>query len=201
MVGICATGCATAENDYVTPPIPDAPPSEDAPVTPDAQADASPDSQADAVADATGDASPDASPDAPQGNACEIAPDITSAAKQPGGTTVTGDTSDSVDNVTTPSACTGYAADGEDDVYKIVVVAGDRVSVTMQPTTDWDASVSLVGGCGEVECLIGRDVGFGGDPETFVYNFTAAGTFYVVADGYNPGTNGPYSLTVVITHP
>jgi len=33
------------------------------------------------------------------------------------------------------------------------------------------------------------------------HTFAAAGTFYIVADGYNPGEVGPYSLTVVITHP
>ena len=186
-------GCATA--DGTLGPQPDAPPPVDA--APDSAADAA----VDAAPDSAPDGSPDAAPDAGPGDACANAQNITAAASQPGGTTLVGDTTGGVDNVLTPNACTGYAADGPDDVYAITVIVGDRVAITLTPTTAWDASLELVAACGEVACVAGQDEAFGGSPESLTHTFTSAGTFYIVADGYNPGIAGPYTLAVTITHP
>ncbi|MBK9072130.1 MAG: hypothetical protein IPL79_14165 [Myxococcales bacterium] len=190
--------CATA--DTTLGPQPDGPPPVDAaPDSPgeDGPADATPDSSP----DSSPDGSPDAAPDAGPGDACATAQNITAAASQAGGTTINGTTTGGVDNVLTPSTCTGYGTDGPDDVYAITVIAGDVVSITMDPTTSWDASVQLVAACGEVSCLAGTDGGLSGITELVQHTFTAAGTFYVVADSWDSGVSGPYALTVIITHP
>lgn len=187
------SACATADSTLGPAP--------DAPTPPDAATDSAVDAALDATPDAAPDGSPDASPDAGPGDACANAQNITAAASQPGGTTIVGDTTGGVDNVLTPGECTGYAADGPDDVYAITVIVGDRVAVTMTPTTSWDPSIELVAACGAVACLAGQDELFVGAAESLTHTFTAAGTFYIVADGYNPGIAGPYTLSVTITHP
>lgn len=192
-LAIALQACATADSSLG--PQPDAPPA------PDAALDGTPDGAIEDAPDATPDSSLDAAADAGPGDACANAQNITAAASQPGGTTIVGDTTGGVDNVLTPSECTSYAADGPDDVYAITVIVGDRVAITLTPTTSWDPSLELVAGCGAVACVAGQDEAFGGSPESLTHTFTAAGTYYVVADGYNPGIAGPYTLAVTITHP
>lgn len=165
-------GAIDAPRPIDAPPPVDAPPGPiDAPLPVDAPASTAPDT-------------------------CAQAQDLTATAFG-AGVTVTGDTTTFVDDVTTPSSCTGYTADGPDAIYQVNLVAGQTLTATATPTTAWDISLELVTPCAQVPtCLDGSDLGFGGDPELLLYTSGVAQTVYLVVDGYNPGIAGAYSLTV-----
>ncbi|MBE7452385.1 MAG: hypothetical protein HS111_26940 [Kofleriaceae bacterium] len=190
---VLATACAQGQGgdavDAVAPDgkedVVDGPPAVDGP-----RADAGPD-----AGPAT-----DASVDAPAGtgpDTCAQAQDLTAAAMNAGGVTVTGDTTGYADDIRPPSSCTGYLPDGPDAIYAVTVAAGVTITATATPTpTTWDISLELVQPCTLTPtCLAGADASISG-PETLTYTTTAAGTYYVVVDGYNPGVQGPYALNV-----
>lgn len=142
----------------------------------------------------------DAGVDAPPGagpDTCAQAQDLTAAAMMAGGTTVTGNTVGYADDVSLPSTCTNYSTDGPDAIYSVTVNAGAVITAVATPTTNWDISLEIVQPCALMPtCIAGRDVGFGGDPETITYTAAAQGTYFIVVDGFNPGIAGPYSLNV-----
>jgi hypothetical protein len=137
------------------------------------------------------DAPPGAAPDT-----CGQAQDITAGAMMANGITVTGNTTGYADDVNLPNTCTIYSTDGPDAIYAVTVNAGAVITAVATPTA-WDVSLELIQPCALTgPCLVGRDDGFGGDPETITYTATQQGTYFVVVDGYNPGVAGPYSLNV-----
>ena len=141
----------------------------------------------------------DAGIDAPPGpvDTCAQALDLTSAAMSPTGTTVTGTTVGYANNVQVPTACTTYTTTGYDAVYAVTVGAGAVITVTAMPTTSWDLSLYLTSTCSlTATCVIGDDSGLSGITENFAYTTTAAGTYFIIIDGWNTGASGPYSLNV-----
>lgn len=131
---------------------------------------------------------------------CAQAQNITAAAATPTGTTITGNTTGAVDDVTSPTGtCTGYTPDGPDHVYMVTLNAGQMVTATATPTTSWDISVELVTPCGLTPtCLAGADASASAGAETASYTAAAAQTVYVIVDSWSAGVAGPYSLLVRI---
>jgi len=110
------------------------------------------------------------SPDAPTmvcgvpgPDGCGAAMDLTAAASNAGGTTLTGDTTGLDDDLQPEaSTCTGYFPDGPDAVYKVTADTGDRITATVTPT-DWDASIYIASACDSGSCVAGADAVFDGD--------------------------------------
>jgi hypothetical protein len=76
--------------------------------------------------------------------------------------------------------CTGYAAVGEDAVWKIAIAPGELITVTLAGET-YDASIYLLSDCSDMNsCVAGGD-----DPETFTYSSPTGGVFYLIIDGYS----------------
>ncbi len=164
----------------------DAPGSPDAADTPDAD---TPDAM-------PPDAMPDAGVVTAAPDTCAQALDITTAAHAAGGAQYSGDTTGYADDVE-PIGCTGYSPDGPDAIYLVTLAANETITATVTPTTSWDTSLELTSDCTyNATCVTGSDSGFDGDPESITYTATAAGTFYLAVDGYNPGIQGPFTLSV-----
>lgn len=90
------------------------------------------------------------------------------------------------------TTCTGYPANAEELVYRLIVNDGDTINVTMTPTggNGQDSSLYLVSTCMDFDatsCLAGADATVGGAPESVSYtNSTgAAVTVYIVVDAYS----------------
>lgn len=130
------------------------------------------------------------------GNAdtCASAVDITAAAMMGNGATINGNLTGFANDIQPAAACTGYNNDGPDAVYVLSnLTAGRMITATVSAPT-WDSAVEIVQPCTLTPtCLVGRDAG---DPESVTYTTTAAGTFYVIVDSWDPGAYGPYTLTV-----
>jgi len=89
------------------------------------------------------------------------------------------------------NGCTGYQAAGEDAVWKIHLTAGRTFSVTLTDE-DYDASIYLLTDCEDMNsCVAGGD-----DPETFSYQTTAEGWYYLIIDGYQSGGCGNAIVTI-----
>lgn len=138
----------------------------------------------------------DAATDAPSTgpvDTCAQARDITTGALTPAGITLTGDLTGYANDIQPASSCTGFTNDGPDAVYAVTLPTAGRI-ITASVTAAWDSAVEIVQPCGLTPtCLIGQD---NGDPEAVTYTTVAAGTFYVIVDSWDPGSFGPYTLTV-----
>jgi hypothetical protein len=152
-----------------------------------------------AMIDATVDAATDAMViDAPDGgvtnaDTCTSPPDITAAAMQGSGTTITGDLTGHGNQIQPSSTCTGFTNDGPDDIYVLNLPTSGR-TITATVNASWDSAVEIVQPCSMTPtCLVGRDAG---NPEAVTYTTTASGVFYVIVDSWDPGAYGPYTLTV-----
>ena len=98
--------------------------------------------------------------------------------------------------------CTGFANVGPDKVYSISLTAGQVLTVTMEPK--FDGAIYLVAGptCMPqyTMCLAGADVNGGGAArtETFMYTATAAQQVFLIADFFQSGAGGAYTLNINI---
>lgn len=110
--------------------------------------------------------------------------------------TFTGNTQTAVNDYSDSQACTGYASAGPDQVYRVSLQPNDRIRATLTPTNNWDASIYLVTGCGNISqsCVAGED---NGNPEVVDYVAANGGTFYLIVDGFG-NAGGAYSLQVQI---
>jgi len=123
---------------------------------------------------------------------CAQASDITAAASAGTGVTLSGDLTGYANDIQPASSCTGFTNDGPDAVYALTLTAGKTITASVNAT--WDSAVEIIQPCALTPtCLIGRDAG---NPESVTYTTTAAGTFYVIVDSWDPGAFGPYTLTV-----
>lgn len=176
---------AKVDEPDADPGAPDAAPAPDAALAPDA-------------APGTPDAMPiDAMPPVGPPDTCAQAEDVTADALTAGGAVRTGDTTGHADDVSLPSTCTGYTTDGPDDIYAVTVTAGQTITATATPATAWDISLELVSPCAATPtCHDGSDSGFGGGAESVSFQATAAGTYYIAVDSYDPDDFGGYSVTI-----
>lgn len=118
---------------------------------------------------------------------CELAIDI----QQQGLTSFPVYTCGALPDYSPTNGCTGFAAPGEDAVWKIHLLAGQTLAATLTGE-DYDASLYVLTDCADMNsCVAGGD-----DPETFSYVATAAGWYYVVVDGYLAGACGSAVLTI-----
>ncbi len=86
-----------------------------------------------------------------------------------------------------------------DHVYSFTLASSSTVTVTLDPASGYDSALAILRGtCGdsatEVAC---QDALAAGDAETYAGTF-AAGTYFVVVDGYSNSSKGDYQLTVSI---
>lgn len=87
--------------------------------------------------------------------------------------------------------CTGWAAAGEDAVWKIHLAAGEDFSAVLTGE-DYDASLYLLTDCSDMNsCVAGGD-----DPEVVDYRAAADGWYYLIVDGYQLGGCGNAVLTI-----
>ena len=95
------------------------------------------------------------------------------------------------------TSCTGYSAAGNDVVYSINLAEGETFNVT--ELGDHDNSMYLVTDCADPvnTCVAGADDTYTGDPEVITYTAAAAGTYYLIVDGYS----GCSVVTVTIDAP
>jgi hypothetical protein len=125
------------------------------------------------------------------------------------GTPVTGTTvgaSSNYDSGLETATCTGFMQPGPDVAYKITLVAGQAITVTLSaPYATFDPSISLLGpGTASstcdivpVNCLAGADAAGFGAGESFMYTTVATGTYYIIVDSYyGPASSGAFTLNV-----
>lgn len=123
------------------------------------------------------------------------------------GTPVTGTTVGASPNYDSGlETCTGFVQPGPDVTYKITLVAGQAITVTLSaPYATFDPSISLVGpGSASsicdvvpVTCLAGADAAGFGAGESFMYTTAGTGTYYIIVDSYyGAGSSGAFTLNV-----
>jgi hypothetical protein len=118
---------------------------------------------------------------------CELAIDL----QQQGQTAFPVYTCGALSDYSPANGCTGYAASGEDAVWKIHLEAGQIFGATLT-AADYDAAIYVLTDCADMySCVAGGD-----DPETFTYLATAEGWYYLVVDGYQAGGCGNSVLTI-----
>ncbi|MCE9574860.1 MAG: hypothetical protein K8W52_17050 [Deltaproteobacteria bacterium] len=207
----CAKGAATDVDAKVNvatdapvgadaPTFPDGPPVFDAPPgTPDGRPDATPIPDAATVLDAAPDAMvvlPDGGP-LGTGDTCATANDISAQAATAAGFTFNGDTTGLGNDIQPVGTCTGFQNDGPDAVFIVTANAGQTITASI--TTTWDGAVEVIQACTfAATCLAGTDGIAGGGTETVTTTVSAAGTYYVIADSWDAGDYGPYTLTVKV---
>jgi hypothetical protein len=146
---------------------------------------------------------PDASTtDAPplgNGDTCATANDISGLATQTGGFTFNGDLTGLANDIEPSNGCTGFDNDGPDAVFIVTAQAGQTISASM--SCAWDCAVEITTNCTlDAACVAGTDDTAGDVQQTEATSYVApsAGTYYVIADSWDAGAYGPYSLTVTV---
>ncbi len=102
------------------------------------------------------------------------------------------------------TTCTGYTAVGPDVAYMMNLQAGQVVTLTMDPTPDFDCSIYIVTDCANMAtCLGGADDNVTlPDAETITaWTAPAAGTYYVICDKYSIAAGDGFTLTYDISCP
>jgi hypothetical protein len=126
---------------------------------------------------------------------CGQARDLTPDASMTGGTTVYGDTSGYVNDLT-PSTlpdCTTSPEPGPDAIWRVTTTAGQTLTVTFSPD-GWSGDVYIIDACtSTADCVEG------GPMFTPVSVSPPAGTYYIVVDSRAAAVSGCFSLDVTIT--
>ncbi|MBI4819246.1 MAG: hypothetical protein HY791_23445 [Deltaproteobacteria bacterium] len=124
---------------------------------------------------------------------CENAIDVTA------GGTFSGDTSPATGDYTPASltGCTGFLERGKDVTYSVAMATGERLVASLDAA--WDGALYVVSNCGAIDtsCGAGSDRG---NPETLDFVAPAAGTYFLIVDGYESAA-GSFDLTVGISPP
>lgn len=111
---------------------------------------------------------------------------------------INGDLTTAFGNYSPTNGCTGYSANGKDIVYLLNVVAGDIVHI-VYTTPNYDGSIYILSNCADMNsCVIGED---DPEPETFTWNVTTTGTYYLIADAYVTDGGSTFTLDYTITCP
>ena len=142
----------------------------------------------------------------PLNDTCESAQTLTLFAPSSGTTTNATNNYDS--GLETPT-CTGYAQAGADVAYSITLMSGQSVTVTLSSVyATLDASISLLGpgtasvcNASPVTCLKGADSNGFGAGESFSYNVTQSGVYYIIVDSYFTKNGDTGSFTIAVTSP
>ncbi|MBX3396098.1 MAG: hypothetical protein KF841_12100 [Phycisphaerae bacterium] len=98
----------------------------------------------------------------------------------------------------TAAGCTGFAATGPDVVYSFTAASDALVSVLMDTSPEFDASLYVVTNCADVlgSCVAGADdnVVAPGD-ESLSFVASTGTTYYIICDGFGTA-NGTFNLSV-----
>jgi len=198
----CAKGVDNGGGGVDARSLPDGARTFDAPGFPDAPA-GTPDAPAGHpdAAPGTPDASVPTADAAPLGNGdtCATANDISSLATQAGGYTFNGDLTGLANDIQPSNGCTGFTNDGPDAVFIVTAQAGQTISASM--SCAWDCAVEITSDCTfDANCVAGADNTAGTVQQTESTSYVAptTGTYYVIADSWDAGAYGPYSLTVSV---
>jgi hypothetical protein len=105
------------------------------------------------------------------------------------------------------AACTGGGAgsrEGPDRIYSFTVAAGNSLTFQVTPAATYDVDIYLLGTCGSGStCVIERDTGIEGQPETLGPVALSPGTYYLYVDSVYPLDDklgsGTYTLSVTGT--
>lgn len=99
------------------------------------------------------------------------------------------------------AACTGYAELGHDVVYSLALTAGQEIDVTLAAT--FDSAIAVIGpddaalcDASPLECVAGADDA--GNDETLTFTADAAGTYFIIVDGYGANVQGTFTLTAAL---
>jgi hypothetical protein len=93
--------------------------------------------------------------------------------------------------------CTGFAAQGADQAYRIDLGAGDVVEVLAQFDAALDGATYVVNNCASItSCIEGSDSGPAGTDEEMRFVAESAGAYYVIVDSFSSGTSGAHDLTI-----
>lgn len=93
--------------------------------------------------------------------------------------------------------CTGYTANSNDVVYRVVLQPGERLQASLDAS--WDASLYMITDCGNPAgtCAAGQD---NGNPEQIDYTAQTLSGFFLIVDGYG-SARGAYTLSVSVSPP
>jgi hypothetical protein len=105
------------------------------------------------------------------------------------------------------SACAGSGAgsrEGPDSIYSVTVATGNSLTFQVTPSASYDVDIYLLGTCGSGStCVLERDTGIEGQPETLGPATLSPGTYYLYIDSVYPIEDklgsGTYSLSVTGT--
>ena len=116
-------------------------------------------------------------------------------------TSVTGDTVMAVDDVRgaqdSYEGCSSpYDFTAPDVVYAFTATTAGPYVVNLFPEAGYDATVSVLGGCGNASCLALADNTLEGVKETVTVTATAGTTYYIVVDGYRTEERGGFTVSV-----
>jgi len=136
---------------------------------------------------------------APAGDVCSTAVVIDPATQL--GVDIAGDTTNASNDLSFGSsgdACTGYSTSGNDVIYSFTPVDTGSYTVTATPT-NFDINTYLLSSCdsstGISACVVGADDHASG-AESFTTTLTAGTTYFIVVDGYQSSSKGPFTLNV-----
>jgi len=93
------------------------------------------------------------------------------------------------------ASCFGSRAQGKDVAYRLLVDAGDSLSVNYTSSTD--GAVYLVRDCGDVvgTCVAGSDLVPAGQTEQLRHQFSFGGTYYLILDSKALNSFGTWTAT------
>jgi hypothetical protein len=98
------------------------------------------------------------------------------------------------------TSCTGDITAGNDVFFKIQLPAGS-FDVMLKPPTGLDPALYLLSSCSASACVAGSDnIGSGAD-EVVTVNPSAATTYIIVVDAWDPIEAGAYILEIDVTGP
>ncbi len=126
-------------------------------------------------------------------------PDITQAARAPGGTTVYANTTSYQNDLGTPAtSCVGEATAASDAFYKVEAAAGENIYAHVD--AQWNTILYLTSGCTTgVTCYAGENNVVSGEEVT--HTMAQAGTVYIVVDADTYANFGCFALEVRLTGP
>lgn len=104
------------------------------------------------------------------------------------------------------ATCTGFSQPGPDVAFKVTLAAGTAYTFALSDVDpNFDPSISIVGPgaatvctASPIGCLAGSDVGAAGQPESFTYTPTTAGTYFVIVDTFDSTSLGG-GFTIEVT--
>jgi cysteine-rich repeat protein len=104
------------------------------------------------------------------------------------------------DLVESSAACTdsslGYP--GRDIVYAFTPIASGTVTITLEPTSDWDPGLWVMSpSCSGASCTFDADNGGSGADEVLILSVTAAQTYFIVVDGWTASAHGDFTLSIL----